>query len=291
MDADDAILSERAHVFGNADSAAPLAGLLGTPAAGDEALAGTALTAEVSAQSSDGGRESLQITLRNQGEMTALFCQAHPLLAYRTDIDVDSNHICVPPGESRVVTVSAAIESGCGLTLSQTGWRISCWNADDVVIPPSADVALSLGRRDATTHGYLGYDDLSVMDEARELSVKGNRPDAAAIPLLMRPGQSLHFTFAIERGWERAASLRLHSADQHPTLAPEISLRVNGRQFRGALPTGLGIHSSDPAHLAFPQSLEMALPAGVLVQGQNALELRIENESWFSWDALDLILR
>ena len=83
--------------------------------------------------------------------MTALFCEPHPLLSYRTDIDIENNYAFVPPGERRVITISAPADSPEGLTLAQTGWRISCWNADDVVIEPSADVLFSIGRRDAMT--------------------------------------------------------------------------------------------------------------------------------------------
>ena len=57
----------------------------------------------------------------------------------------------------------------------------------------------------------------------------------------------------------------------------------------GSLPLGLGIQRIDPAHLAFPATLEFQIPAKDLRSGKNALELRIKGDGWFSWDAMDLI--
>ena len=66
-------------------------------------------------------------------------------------------------------------------------------------------------------------------------------------------------------------------------------MTVNGRRFEASLPTGLGIQNSDPAHLAFPQTAEIELPGGTLVEGENTLDIRVQNDSWFTWDAIDLI--
>ena len=39
-----------------------------------------------------------KIDLSNRGSMTALFCEPHPLLSYRTDIDINNNHAFIPAG-------------------------------------------------------------------------------------------------------------------------------------------------------------------------------------------------
>ena len=51
-----------------------------------------------------GEEETLEIEVRNTGKMTALFCEPHPLLEYRTDISILNNHAFVPPGETRSIT-------------------------------------------------------------------------------------------------------------------------------------------------------------------------------------------
>ena len=47
------------------------------------------------------------LTWQIMGAMTALFCQAQPLLAYRTDLDIDNNYAFIPPGERRRLSASA----------------------------------------------------------------------------------------------------------------------------------------------------------------------------------------
>ncbi|MCY4019305.1 MAG: beta galactosidase jelly roll domain-containing protein [Chloroflexi bacterium] len=285
---DGAILSERAHLFGSAEAPAPLAIFLPRVAEGDQALKRTNLRAVVLSHQSDGEGDSMQIEVSNLGDMTALFCEPHPLLAYRTDINIDGNHACIAPGETRLMTISAPPDSWAGLSLLQTGWRLSCWNADDALIPPSDDVLFSIGRRDATTCGYPGYDDLSPIDDMPEIVLEGNRPDPAGLPLLMTSARGLRFGFNVVRGWDRPARLRLHTADQDSACAPVLAVTINGRVFEGVLKPGLGIQNADPAHLAFPQTLVIDLPAATLKEGRNTLELRISNTSWFSWDSIDL---
>ena len=281
-----ALLTERLHIFGSAASPAPLAGLLAGNAAGP-----TRTTLEVTncAAQPNGERESLRIELTNRGDMTALFCVPHPLLAYRADLDIDNNQAFIPPGEMRTITVSAPVNPSAGLTLAQTGWRISCWNADDVVIAPSEEALFSIGRRDAMTREYLGYDDLSRIDGLTAIEIEGNRPKPSALPLLMTSDRRIKFVFDMAQAAEGPARLRLHTADQAESGATLIEVAVNGRRFEASLPSGLGIQKSDPAHLAFPQSVEFELPGGTLVEGGNWLEVRILNDGWFSWDAIDLI--
>ncbi len=291
VDASGHILTERLHMFGVAGSPAPLAGFLPGAAPGSHAITRTALQATVHAQHTDGDSELLQIALTNNGLMTALFCEPHPLLSYRTDLVIDNNHAFIPPGERRMITIRGPVISQKNwLSLAQTGWRFSCWNAEDVIVPPSEDVLLSLGRQDAMTREFLGYDDLSLIDDRRDVTMEGTRPNPATLPLLMKGDSSVCFVFDVAQGWERPARLRLHTADQDSAQAPLLEALVNGRRFEGALRTGLGIQDTDPAHLAFPATVQFDLPGGTLVAGRNTLEVRIANASWFSWDSLDLVI-
>ena len=82
----------------------------------------------------DGLDETMEIHLKNTGKMTALFCEPHPLLEYRTEITILNNHAFVPSGETRSITLRASVKPG--LSLAQIGWRLSCWNADDILIQP-----------------------------------------------------------------------------------------------------------------------------------------------------------
>ncbi|MCY3918143.1 MAG: hypothetical protein OXG49_19240 [Chloroflexi bacterium] len=285
-DGDGRLLSERLHIFGSADSPAPLAGLVSGAVPGP---ARTSLEARIrSAQRAD-QRESLRIELTNTGEMTALFCEPHPQLAYRTDLDIEDNHAFIPPGEARLITIYAPVNSQSGLTLAQTGWRISCWNADEVLIEPSADVLFSIGRLDAMTREFAGYDDISRIQQINDLEIEAIRPDPAALPLLLRRGRRLRFVFDVPPGVAGPARLRLHTADQARSNAPLIEATLNGRRFETTLETGLGIQDRDPAHLAFPQTAAIDLPSGTLLVGENTLEARLLNDSWLTWDAIDLV--
>ena len=285
---DGTMLGERFHLFGSADSPAPFAGLLAGNAADEPTLSRTSLQALVRSRQADGISESMQIELTNSGPMTALFCVPHPLLSYRTDINIDNNHAFIPPGETRAITVSAPSDAASGLTLLQTGWRISCWNADDVIIPPGDDVLFSIGRRDAMTREFLGDGDISQISDLPDLTISGNRPDPASLPYLMTGDRMVRFVFDIAKGWQQPSRLRLHTADQDSSSAPQLQVTVNGNLYRGTLDTGLAIQIEDPAHLAFPQTCEFHLPIGTLLPGRNTLEVQITNKSWFSWDSIDL---
>ena len=289
-DGNGAILAERAHLFGSGQAPAPLAVFLPGAAAGAQAVKRTTLRAVVVSHLTDGVNETMRIELSNLGDMTALFCEPHPLLAYRTDINIDGNHACIAPGETRMMTVSAPADSWAGLTLLQTGWRLSCWNADDALIPPSDDVLFSVGRRDATTSGYLGYDDLSVIDDMPDLRLEGNRPDPGGLPLLLTSDRGVRFGFDVAQSWDQPARLRLHTADQDSACAPVVAVTINGKVFDGVLEPGLGIQKDNPAHLAFPQTIVFDLPAATLNKGRNTLAAGIRNSSWISWDSIDLTI-
>jgi hypothetical protein len=240
-----------------------------------------------------GKNETIEIELENKGSMTALFCEPHPMLEYRTDITVLNNHAFVPPGETRTVTIYAPTPPG-GLTLAQTGWRISCWNADDVVLPPSEEVLLSLGRRDrmAREYGESGSKEV--------LQLAGRRPDASLLPWLLAgpqgkqpntpSAQLARFVFEVSSRQSKAASrLRIHTSDQDSLHGPVIRISANGRRFAQPLNPGLGVQLSDRAHLAFPATARFDLPAGTLKPGRNVLEVSVANGGWFSWDAMELI--
>lgn len=282
-------LVERVEVFGPADSATPLRGLLA--GADDEiALSRADLRAEARSHQSEGATEKFQIELINDSPMTALFCEPHPLLNYRTDLDIDNNHAFIPPGETRLITISAPLASDSGLSLPQTGWRVSCWNADDVIIPASDDVLFSIGRQDAMTREFARNDESAQPGEVIEISIEGTRPDPAGLPYLMTIGRTVSFDFDVADDMARPARLRLHTADQDKRLAPQLEVMVNGKRFEATLGAGLGIQKYDPDHLAFPQTCEIKLPGGTLRGGRNSIHIQMLNRSWFSWDAIDLII-
>ena len=171
----------------------------------------------------EGDNEVYALTLRNTGRMTALFCEPHPLLEYRTDMLIDNNNCCIPPGESRVITIRAPARSPLplgegqgvrafgGMTLGQTGWRISCWNAEHVIVEPTGDVLLSVGRRDKMCREYLGYFDASQVKGGADTVCTGNRPDSERLPYLLDHKGSARFEF----NCDAARAGRRPLADSH----------------------------------------------------------------------------
>jgi hypothetical protein len=81
----------------------------------------------------------------------------------------------------------------------------------------------------------------------------------------------------------------VHKVDQDSAQAPLLDLRVNGHRFEGALPTGLRIRNSDPAHLAFPAAVGFDLPSGTLLEGSSRLDMRLKNDGWFARDSLNSV--
>ena len=246
----------------------------------------------------EGKSEVLEFVVENTGKMTALFCEPHPVLEYRTDIDVINNHAFIPPGEKRTITVKAPTDSRGGLRLAQTGWRFSCWNADDVTIAPSSEVLLWVGRRDAMSREYAGYSDIKRLGRSRSAELRGDHLDPSGLPLLLTGGSgTARFIFEVDaKQSRRPARLRIHTSDQSSDVSPIVEVEVSEVEVRGkrhqkTLPKGLGIQNTDPAHLAFPASAAFDFPAGTLKTGSNILEISVKNKGWFSWDALDLITR
>ena len=228
--------------------------------------------------------------------MTALFCEPHPLLEYRTDITILNNHVFIPPCEDRTIKILAPFRPRQELWLAQTGWCLSCWNVDNVLIPPNKEVLLWIGRRDAMAREY----DTTLQKgrgKRHVVELRGNFPESSDLPaLLSGPGciqgapHAVRFIFECDsQQLNKPSCLRIHSADQDNVNVPEIEVRTNDYSFNKRLRTGLGKHRSDPFHLAFPVTAQFNLPEGILKAGENILEICIKNNSWFSWDSLDLV--
>ncbi len=303
-DAGGRLLTERLHIFSAAGLAAPFAGLVvnGGEDADDDGVARspaevhvefpaaeakfvrlvrrTVVQVRAAPMRVDGDEEVLELTVKNTGDMTALFCEPHPLIEYRTDLLIDNSHCFIPPGESRIMTIRAnrgrtdAKDGHGGLTLEQTGWRISCWNADDVTVRPHESVLLAVGRRDGMCREF--------MEETRSHGTVG--------PHILEAGHHAAFEFKATRGQARwPARLRIHASDQSKDVAADIEVTVNGKRFQQSLPIGLGVQDAVPARLAFATTAEFELPEGVVRSGGNELKIRVPNSGWFTWDALDLV--
>ena len=108
---------------------------------------------------------------------------------------MNNNHCFIPPGEARVISIRAPRKSQCGLSLSQTGWRVSTWNAGDAVIDPSTDVLLLVGRRDEMCREFRGYFDPHQLPDLEETAYEGNRPDVSKLPWLLSGRSSARFDF------------------------------------------------------------------------------------------------
>jgi beta-mannosidase len=250
----------------------------------------TRVQAAVGQLRTENGQEVLELAVKNTGRMTALFCEPHPLIAYRTDLFIENNHCFIPPGESRTITIKSASNPRGGLSLAQTGWRLATWNANDVTIEPSDEVLFAVGRRDQMCREFLGYSDVRKMDNVKHANIEGTRPDPSRLPFLLDGKKRARFEFPLSDGQaRRAARLRIHTADQSKSVRAMVEATVNGTVLEQTLPEGLGIQNTDPAHLAFPATLVFQLPHGTLLPGKNVVEVRVRNEGWFSWDAMDLI--
>jgi beta-mannosidase len=233
----------------------------------------------------------MTLVLQNVGPMTALFCSPHPLLEYRPDLTLTNDFVSIPPGESRTMTIQAHTPSAGELGLSQEGWQISCWNARAVRIPPSRAVLLSFGRRDSMTREFAGPG-----DAVTGLTFSGSRPDSHRLPWILpvperaSPSpQTLQFDFTVSQHQAAQPSwLSINTADQSATQAAVIQIEANGRQFSYTLQRGLGEQLKDPAHLAFPETARIALPAGTWRAGRNSLEISVARGGWFTWDSLAL---
>jgi hypothetical protein len=288
------LLTERVQIFGERKPTASFAGLLKNrdPRASNNPVRRTALTVKAAPLRVDGDQEVLELELRNNGSMTALFCEPHPVLTYRTDLFIENNNCFIPPGESRTITIRAAREPACGLSLSQTGWRISCWNADDLTVATDQSVLLSAGRRDEMCREFAGYLNPATLKATEVALCRGNQPATDALPYRLKTGGEARMEFNLAGDQvAQPARLRLHTADQSKTEATTVVVELNGRKQEQALPKGSGIQSRDPAHLAFPATVEFDIPVADLRKGVNSLTVTVTGKGWFTWDSLDLVAK
>ena len=235
----------------------------------------------------EGEQEVLELTVKNTGPMTAFPVEPHPLISYRTDLIVDNNHCFIPPGESRTITIRADRNAACGLSLAQTGWWISSWNAEKLTEPPSDDVLLAVGRRDRMCREFLGYFE---PEKAAEAKAVVTNADPGQVTYLMDAGKTVRFEFPVPAAAAgKPVTVRLHTSDQSKEVAAAVVVSVNGRSADQPLPTGLGMQKANPQQLAYAASLEFSLPAGSLQAGANALDVKVANDGWFTWDSLEII--
>ena len=224
---------------------------------------------------------------------SALFCSPKSVLEYRPDLSIDNDFVSIPPGETRTMTIRARAPSRGELGLSQEGWQISCWNADEIRVPASGSVLLSFGRRDSMTREFSGP-----AGSHSGTRFSGPHPDAHLIPWSLplpetpghasASGNTLELTFPVTAGdAARPSWLNINTADQSHDQAAKLEIEVNGHQLSYALQQGLGEQLQDPAHLAFPETARFALPAGTWRPGHNTLRIRA-SAGWFTWDSLVL---
>jgi hypothetical protein len=137
---------------------------------------------------------------------------------------------------------------------------------------------------------FAGYADPATLPKDTTTTVEGRRPDSSGVPCILAGKSAVRFQLRVDAGQVGTeARLRLHTADQAADVAIAVEVLVNGRRFEATLPKGLGIQRTDPAHLAFPFSVEVRLPSDVLVPGDNVVEVRVANAGWFTWDAMDVL--
>jgi Beta-galactosidase/beta-glucuronidase len=295
-------ISERIYAFGAEGTRAPLGGLVKTGIKDNDfgvpyvttaitgGPVGKAVLNVISAKTVvDKENDVLEVAVENTGTMTALFCELQPELEYRTDLFIDSNFSFIPPGECRKFTVKADKPTGSMLSLAQTGWRMDCWNAETVVIPPSGDVLLSMGRRDAMCREFMGYFEKEAFNGTGNV-FGGNRINADDVPFLLT--KNIQFVFDVDAAKTGEKSvLRIHASDCTEDNKSKVSIKLNGYTCEKALPKGLGIQKEEPAHLAYPVTLEFIIPAGELKEGSNVLTIEVTDNGWFTWDAMDLVIQ
>lgn len=294
-------ISERVHVFGAEGARGPLNGLVKTNRKDNDygvpfvttaitggPLASTVIRLLSSRSYIAGDMERLELEIKNDGNMTALFCEIHPILEYRTDLYIDNNFAFIPPREIRKITVSAPLRNMEGLSLLQTGWNMNCWNAESIKLDPSEDVILSMGRRDSMCREFSGY-----FENKAEISsgavYKGKRIEAAAVSHVMQ--DTITFCFDVkEEQLMKRSRLRIHTCDQHSEDETELEIKINEAVYQNKLQKGLGAQNTNPAQLAFPETVTVELSADLLKPGTNTVEITVKNDGWFTWDALDMVI-
>ncbi len=137
---------------------------------------------------------------------------------------------------------------------------------------------------------FGGYFDVNQVSNGVGTVCRGSRPDAGKLPYRLSGASTARFEFNCDGGQgNRPARLRIHTADQADTAPTVVQIAINGRTMEQTLPRGLGIQRTDPAHRAFPATVEFDLAASDLHESGNTLTVRVLGDGWFSWDAFELM--
>ena len=289
---DGEIVSERVYLFGCKGTAAPLRGLLKEDM-NDHPYGGTYITSGISGGKvkktniaiesvrafSDEVNEYLELTIKNTGSMTAMFIEVHPKLEYKTILYIDNNFVSIPPLESRKITVCGK-KKAKALTLSQMGFDIDCWNANNLTVSPDKSVLLYMGRRDSICREFSQ----TVEEMVQKVSATDAMVDAAKVSYKLDGKLEIVFEADVENAG-REALLLLYICDNDPVGMGHVEIKLNGCVVNAALKAGLGVQTNEPWHLAFPKTLTFSIPKGITVKGQNTLVIETVN-CWFTFDAL-----
>ena len=118
----------------------------------------------------------------------------------------------------------------------------------------------------------------------------GNRADAGKLPYRLSGTGTAQFEFDCPGARARhPARLRIHTSDQSELAPTVVQIAFDGRRLQQTLPKGLGIQRTDPAHRAYPATVEFDLAGSELRKKSNTLTVSIAGDGWFAWDALELV--
>ncbi|MDL2327998.1 hypothetical protein LJC64_05065 [Ruminococcaceae bacterium OttesenSCG-928-A11] len=284
-----ALISERLHLFVPEGVEHPMRGLLyevgdrpfGIPYATTGMVPGRVAQTEISLENAawkrDDEWEQVTLTVKNTGEMTALFLHPEPLTRHSPHLFIEGDHLSVPPGESRQVTMRSHPGP---VPLSAIGFTLAGWNTNTLTLAPDASVAFWFGTRNGTCREYAAgaVQGDTFTAENRTINPAG---------LHHRQTGEVRFTFKSENAQSGPARLRLALADSAPG-GGTLKVGLNGHTLEAAIPPGYGIQAEDPEHYAQPAELVLDFPAGALAAGENSLCVTVE-DGWFTWDALMLL--
>jgi hypothetical protein len=169
------------------------------------------------------------------------------------------------------------------LTLSETGWQVKCWNADDVVIAPAENVLLAIGRRDAMCQEFYAYSPNAGNSTLRHVRTEGVHP-------LIQRRPPLSLAFDVEEKQAAAAAYVILSTADQCRVPSRVAITVNGKHFIEKLPAGYGLQKADWQHLARPDTIRLAIPPGTLKAGGNQLAIAAAGwDQWFTLDSLFVV--
>jgi hypothetical protein len=106
-----------------------------------------------------------------------------------------------------------------------------------------------------------------------------HRADAGKLPYRLSGTGTAQFEFDCPGAQARhPARLRIHTSDQSevaPTVAPTVvQIALDGPRLQQTLPKGLGIQRTDPAHRAYPATVEFDLAGSELRKKSNTLTVK-----------------